>query len=248
MRQNAALHRPTSVDYLGGIKCILGSRDVERSLQGVGEHIYGPIRTDRDPAFFVNTGARARFGARAEMTDTAHASGTDRIAEVARRLDWSADRVVVNVQGDEPLLPPVLVSQVAGLLDDDPEAGMATLATPIVDRAEWDDPNVVKVVTDQRSRALYFSRASIPWPRDGSGAAGDAMRHVGLYAYRVRALKEFTAAEPCGLELQERLEQLRALWLGISIRVARAREIPPRGVDTEDDLIAVRRVIAQRSV
>ena len=98
--------------------------------------------------------ACARFGARAEMTDLAHASGTDRIAEVAGRLDWPDERVVVNVQGDEPLLPPVLVSQVAGLLDNDPEAGMATLATPIVDRTERDDPNVVKVVTDRRSRAL----------------------------------------------------------------------------------------------
>lgn len=189
--------------------------------------------------------ACARFGARAEMTDGGHASGTDRIAEVARRLDWPDERVVVNVQGDEPLLPPVLVSQVAGLLDDDPDAGMATLATPIVDRTERDDPNVVKVVSDRRSRALYFSRAPIPWPRDGSVKPGDAMRHVGLYAYRVGALKAFTAARPCGLELQERLEQLRALWLGISIHVAPACELPPRGVDTEDDLIAVRRAIAQ---
>ena len=191
--------------------------------------------------------ACARFGARAEMTDLAHASGTDRIAEVAGRLDWPDERVVVNVQGDEPLLPPVLVSQVAGLLDNDPEAGMATLATPIVDRTERDDPNVVKVVTDRRSRALYFSRAPIPWPRDGVVEAGDAMRHVGLYAYRVRALKDFTAAEPCGAELQERLEQLRALWLGISIRVAQAHEIPPRGVDTEEDLQIVCQVVAQRS-
>ena len=191
--------------------------------------------------------ACARFGARAEMTDGAHASGTDRIAEVARRLDWPDERVVVNVQGDEPLLPPVLVSQVAGLLDDDPQAGMATLATPIVDQVEWDDPNVVKVVTDQRSRALYFSRARIPWPRDGSAPVAHAMRHVGLYGYRVWALKAFTGANPCGLELQERLEQLRALWLGISIRVAQAHEIPPRGVDTEEDLQIVCQVVAQRS-
>ena len=188
-----------------------------------------------------------RFGARAEMTGSTHASGTDRIAEVARRLDWPDERVVVNVQGDEPLLPPVLVPQVAGLLDGDPEAGMATLATPIVDRAEWDDPNVVKVVTDRRFRALYFSRARIPWPRDVGGPVAHAMRHVGLYGYRVGALKAFTGAGPCGLELQERLEQLRALWLGIPIVVAQAREIPLRGVDTEDDLQAVRRALAQRS-
>lgn len=190
--------------------------------------------------------ACGRFGARAEMTDSSHASGTDRIAEVAGRLDWPDERVVVNVQGDEPLLPPVLVSQVAGLLDGDPGAGMATLATPIVDFAEWDDPNVVKVVADRRSRALYFSRARIPWPRGGEGPVANAMRHVGLYSYRVGALKAFTGAEPCGLELQERLEQLRALWLGIPIVVARACEIPPRGVDTEEDLHTVRRLMAQR--
>ena len=188
-----------------------------------------------------------RFGARTEMTDSTHASGTDRIAEVASRLDWPDERVVVNVQGDEPLLPPALVSQVAGLLDGDPEAGMATLATPIADLAEWDDPNVVKVVADRRSRALYFSRARIPWPRGGEAPIANAMRHVGLYGYRVRALKAFTAAAPCGLELQERLEQLRALWLGIPIVVAQACEIPPRGVDTEEDLHAVRRVLAQRA-
>ena len=191
--------------------------------------------------------ACGRFGARAEITDSAHASGTDRIGEVARRLDWPDERVVVNVQGDEPLLPPVLVSQVARLLDDDPEAGLATLATPIVDSAEWDDPNVVKVVTDRRYRALYFSRARIPWPRDSEGPVANAMRHVGLYGYRVRTLKAYTGAGPCGLELQERREQLRALWLGIPIHVAQAREIPPRGVDTEEDLQAVRRILAQRS-
>ena len=191
--------------------------------------------------------ACGRFGARAEMTDSTHASGTDRIAEVARRLGWPDERVVVNVQGDEPLLPPVLVSQVAGLLDGDPEAGLATLATPIRDRAEWDDPNVVKVVTDRCSRALYFSRARIPWPRDGEGSAANGMRHVGLYGYRVRALNAFTAAGPCGLELQERLEQLRALWLGIPIVVAQALEVPPRGVDTEEDLQAVCHTLAQRS-
>ena len=190
--------------------------------------------------------ACAQFGARAEMTSRTHASGTDRIAELARRFGWADDRVIVNVQGDEPLLPPALISQVAALLTGDPEAGMATLATPITDQAEWDDPNVVKVVADRHGRALYFSRARIPWPRDGSESTQHAMRHIGLYAYRVRALKAFAAAQPCGLELRERLEQLRALWLGMGIRVARAAEIPPRGVDTEEDLIAVRRALAQR--
>ena len=189
--------------------------------------------------------ACARFGARAELTAAAHLSGTDRIAELAQRFAWADDRVVVNVQGDEPLLPPALVWQVAGLLDADPRAGMATLATPIDRQTDWDDPNVVKVVTDRRARALYFSRAPIPWPRDGTAA--DALRHIGIYAYRVWALKQFTAAPPCGLERQERLEQLRALWLGLPVRVARACAIPPKGVDTEEDLQAVRRRLAEGS-
>lgn len=191
--------------------------------------------------------ACARFGVAAEMTSGTHASGTDRIAELARRRDWPDDRVVVNVQGDEPLLPPVLVSQVAGLLEDDPAAGIATLATPIAQAAEWGDPNVVKVVTDRHARALYFSRAPIPWSRDGMAAPAQAMRHIGLYAYRVRALRQLAAAGPCGLELQERLEQLRALWLGIGVRVARACAAPSRAVDTEEDLLAVRRALAARS-
>ncbi len=190
----------------------------------------------------------ARFGARAEMTSRSHTSGTDRIAELVGRFGWPDDRVVVNVQGDEPLLPPTLISQVGQLLEDDPGAGMATLATPILGSTEWDDPNVVKVVADRDGRAMYFSRARIPWPRDGADTPDHAMRHVGLYAYRVRALKAFTAEAPCGLELRERLEQLRALWLGIGIRVARAIEVPPRGVDTEEDLIAVRQALMRRRV
>ncbi len=185
--------------------------------------------------------ACARFGAQAEVTAASHPSGTDRVAEVARRRGWPDDRIVVNVQGDEPLLPPALVSQVAGLLQEDRQAALATLATPIVRRAEWDDPNVVKVVTDRRSRALYFSRAPIPWPREGAATSPDALRHIGIYAYRVGALRQLGETPPCALEQQERLEQLRALWLGLPIRVARARETPPRGVDTEADLIAVRR-------
>ena len=192
-------------------------------------------------------GACARFGAQAEMTAASHASGTDRVAEVARRLGWPDDRIVVNIQGDEPLLPPALVSQVAGLLHEDSRAALATLATPIVRHAELDDPNVVKVVTDRHSRALYFSRAPIPWPRDGAAAAPDALRHIGIYAYRVGALRQLTETRPCALEQQERLEQLRALWLGLPIRVAEACEWPPRGVDTEADLIAVRRRAGERS-
>jgi 3-deoxy-manno-octulosonate cytidylyltransferase (CMP-KDO synthetase) len=193
----------------------------------------------------VIAAARA-FGARAEMTKAAHASGTDRIAEVAAREGWDESEIVVNVQGDEPLLPPVLVRQVAELLDERATAGVATLATPIESLAEFLDPNVVKVTVARTGLALYFSRAPIPWPRDGAvrGLAsqtqfGGALRHLGLYAYRVGALKRLTAMPPSALEESEKLEQLRALDNGIAIAVGLARERPGPGVDTEEDLAAV---------
>ena len=186
------------------------------------------------------------FGARAEMTQATHASGTDRIAEVAAREGWDESEIVVNVQGDEPLLPPVLVRQVAELLGERATAGVATLATPIESLGEFLDPNVVKVTVARTGLALYFSRAPIPWPRDGAvrGLAsqtqfGGALRHLGLYAYRVGALKRLTAMPPSALEEGEKLEQLRALDNGIAIAVGLARERPGPGVDTEEDLAAV---------
>lgn len=186
------------------------------------------------------------FGARAEMTQASHASGTDRIAEVAAREGWDESETVVNVQGDEPLLPPVLVRQVAELLGERATAGVATLATPIESLAEFLDPNVVKVTVARTGLALYFSRAPIPWPRDGAvrGLAsqtqfGGALRHLGLYAYRVGVLKRLTAMPPSALEEGEKLEQLRALDNGIAIAVGLARERPGPGVDTEEDLAAV---------
>jgi 3-deoxy-manno-octulosonate cytidylyltransferase (CMP-KDO synthetase) len=181
------------------------------------------------------------FGAAVELTSANHESGTDRIAEVAERLEWADDQIVVNVQGDEPLLPPALISQVAVLLGQDPDAGVATLVTPVLSRDEWQDPNLARVIVDRNGRALYFSRAPIPWPRDGG--TPPALRHIGLYAYRVDALKQIAATSPCELEQVERLEQLRALWLGMKIVVAEACEVPPRGVDTEADLDAVRELL-----
>ena len=178
------------------------------------------------------------FNAPVELTAAQHGSGTDRIAEVAERLGWPDDQIVVNVQGDEPLLPPGLISQVAELLSQDPDAAIATLATPVRSRDEWQDPNLARVIVDRNGRALYFSRAPIPWPRDGG--TPPALRHIGLYAYRVGALKQIAATPPCELERLERLEQLRALWIGLKIIVAEACEVPPRGVDTEADLRAVR--------
>lgn len=188
--------------------------------------------------------ACTQFGARAELTRTDHQSGTDRIAELAERFEWPDDRIVVNVQGDEPLLPPALVTQVADLLEGDADAAMGTLVTPIASSEDWDDPNVVKVVVNRDGRALYFSRAPIPWPRDGG--APDGLRHVGIYAYRVRVLKALSVTPPCPPEVEEQLEQLRALWLGFSIRVAIACEEPPSGVDTEQDLQSVRRQLARK--
>ena len=179
----------------------------------------------------------AEAGADVEMTDAAHPSGTDRIAEVAARRGWAADSIVVNVQGDEPFLPPALISQAAGLLERDRGAAIATLATPIATEREFRDPNVVKVVAARDGRALYFSRAPIPRDRDsGAPAPPGARRHLGIYAYRVEALRRLAQSPPSPLEQAERLEQLRALELGLAIAVADASEVPGPGIDTAEDL------------
>jgi 3-deoxy-manno-octulosonate cytidylyltransferase (CMP-KDO synthetase) len=181
------------------------------------------------------------FGARVEMTSAEHASGTDRIAELARRFEWHDDQIVVNVQGDEPLISPICIAQTARLLGWHPQATIATLTAPLTSEAEFRDPNFVKVVTDKDGWALYFSRAPIPWPRDGGTPA--VHRHVGLYAYRSAGLKAISAAPPCTLEQVEKLEQLRALWLGYRIVVATATEPPSPHVDTEEDLVNIRRLL-----
>jgi 3-deoxy-manno-octulosonate cytidylyltransferase (CMP-KDO synthetase) len=182
------------------------------------------------------------FGAEVIMTAATHASGTDRIAEVARKQGWDPADIIVNVQGDEPLIPPVLIGQVAGLLEQHPQADIATLATPIESLEEFLNPNAVKVVTDGQGRALYFSRAPIPWNRDGAPAGlpsqrvfAGARRHVGIYGYRVGALLRVAALEPTTLEQTERLEQLRALENGLEIRVADAAERPGPDVNTAED-------------
>jgi 3-deoxy-manno-octulosonate cytidylyltransferase (CMP-KDO synthetase) len=179
----------------------------------------------------------------AVMTDAALPSGTDRVAVVARRQGWDDGTIVVNVQGDEPFVPPRLIDQVAGLLASDPLAAIATLATPIESLHDFLDPNVVKVVFAADGAALYFSRAPIPWSRDGAiaglGSQTDfsgALRHVGLYAYRVGALKRITAMAPSTYEQAEKLEQLRALQAGLRITVALCAEPPGPGIDTDADL------------
>ena len=191
------------------------------------------------------------FGAAVELTDPSHSSGTDRLAEVARLRRWGEAEIVVNVQGDEPLLPPANIVQVAALLAAEPSAALATLATPLVALHELLDPDVVKVVCDARGFAIYFSRAPIPWCRDGARAGlasqtrcDGALRHIGLYAYRVATLKRIAALPPAELEQCERLEQLRALANGLAIAVAVATEVPGPGVDTEADLAAVRCLLA----
>lgn len=180
-------------------------------------------------------------GVRAVMTGAEHASGTDRVAEAARALELAPEAIVVNLQGDEPLVPPVLVREVAERLAASPEASMATACHPLTDQAELANPNVVKVVLDARGFALYFSRARIPYPRASGGAW---YRHAGIYAMRAAFLAEFTRLAPSPLERTESLEQLRALWHGRRIAVAVwPGEIPP-GVDTPEDLDTVRRMPA----
>lgn len=193
----------------------------------------------------VATAARG-WGGDVAMTSATHASGTDRIAEVARSRGWAADDIVVNLQGDEPLMPPSLVEQVAQTLSADADADIATLSAPLGTPAELGDPNVVKVVCDGAGRALYFSRAPIPWDRDGTNLGGEARRHVGLYAYRVAALKLLSQLPAGRLESIEKLEQLRALENGLTIRVAPAREPPGQDVNTAEDLERVSRVIMAR--
>ncbi|HUW97724.1 MAG TPA: 3-deoxy-manno-octulosonate cytidylyltransferase [Acidiferrobacter sp.] len=169
------------------------------------------------------------------MTRATHVSGTDRLAEAVRTLGLKEDDIVVNLQGDEPLMPPELLAEVADCLVCHPDFAMATAAHPLADDQQFQNPHVVKVVCDQQGRALYFSRAPIPWPRL-QPLPGGPLRHIGLYAYRVGFLRLFSSWEPCPLELCEGLEQLRALEHGAMIGVVRTDRTPGPGVDTEADL------------
>jgi 3-deoxy-manno-octulosonate cytidylyltransferase (CMP-KDO synthetase) len=195
--------------------------------------------------------AAREFGAEARLTAPTHASGTDRIAEVARQERWSDADIVVNVQGDEPLMPEALIDQVAQLLASGADAELATLAVALESVTALLDPNVVKVVTDRQQRALYFSRAPIPWSRSGAPAGlvsqtrfQGARRHLGIYAYRVAALRRLSELAPSALEQLEQLEQLRALEHGMTIRVADAVVAPGADVNTAADLAAVQALLA----
>ncbi|WP_394515451.1 3-deoxy-manno-octulosonate cytidylyltransferase [Pantoea sp. SGAir0215] len=178
------------------------------------------------------------------MTRADHHSGTERLAEVIEKYQFADDQIIVNVQGDEPMIPADIVHQVATNLAQ-ADAGMATLAVPITDAEEAFNPNAVKVVMDARGYALYFSRATIPWERERYAQSreqiGDTLlRHIGIYAYRAGFIRRYISWEPCPLEQIELLEQLRVLWYGEKIHVAVAKTIPGVGVDTPEDLTRVR--------
>ena len=182
--------------------------------------------------------AAEQFGATACMTGEHHRSGTERIAEVADTLGWGDGQIVVNLQGDEPSMPPQLINQCAELLDD-ASADIATLASPLLHERDFDDPNVVKVVRDQQGHAIYFSRAAVPHPREEehrATAIAAALHHHGIYAYRCGVLRKLVKADPVDIEICEQLEQLRAMSLGMTIAVGVPTVRPGTGVDTADDL------------
>jgi 3-deoxy-manno-octulosonate cytidylyltransferase (CMP-KDO synthetase) len=194
--------------------------------------------------------ACTQHGVRSLLTRTDHASGSDRLAEACDLLGLADETLVVNVQGDEPLIEPALIDACAQLLAARPDCVMSTAAHPIDDVADLLNPNVVKLVTDAADRALYFSRAPLPWWRDGNAQGVThlpqpaPLRHVGLYAYRAAFLRRFPLLEASPLEQIEALEQLRVLWHGERIAVHRAAQAPAAGVDTPEDLERVRRLLA----
>lgn len=193
----------------------------------------------------------SQFGADVCMTSTNHRSGTDRLAEVAKLRGFADEEIVINVQGDEPCLPALLINQVAADLAEYPQADMASLYSRIQEQKQVFDPNVVKVVMDAQGYALYFSRAPIPWMRDHFNQETALpkelphYRHIGLYGYRAAFLKYYADMTPCSIETEESLEQLRALFHGKKIHMSEALISPGHGIDTETDLIEVRQLFAQ---
>lgn len=217
----------------------------ERALRSGAEEVL--VATDDAR---IEAAARA-LGAEVVMTSAAHPSGTDRLQEVARLKGWADDVIVVNVQGDEPLIPPAVIDQVAANLARAHEADIATLAEPLHDSAQLFNPNVVKLVRDANGHALYFSRAPMPWARDDFArdrsrlpASDLFLRHLGIYAYRVGFLHAYVGWPPAALEQMEALEQLRALYHGVKIHVDVAAVSLPPGVDTAEDLERVRALVA----
>ena len=215
----------------------------ERALEAGGE-----VFVATDDARIVE--AVKGLAVKALMTRQDHASGTDRITEVADIEGWSDDTLVVNLQGDEPLMQPILIQQLAEALHDDPAASVATLGAPIKDAQEVFDPNAVKVVTNHCGHALYFSRAAIPWHRDQFRdsqetlpSTGTWLRHIGIYAYRAGFLRRYVRWPQSELERIEALEQLRILWEGEKIKVMTVAKPPHAGVDTPEDLERVSKIL-----
>jgi len=187
--------------------------------------------------------AAESFSAECILTSSTHRSGTDRLAEVANTLEFSDEQIIVNLQGDEPFMPPANISQCADLLAES-TANIGTLASPMESMEAFGNPNVVKVVVDRDDNAIYFGRARIPFPRDerrADAAHQAALHHHGIYSYRNKDLQTIVQAEPAVIEQVEQLEQLRALWLGMTIRVAVPQEKPGPGIDTEEDLAEARK-------
>ncbi|MEH8216250.1 3-deoxy-manno-octulosonate cytidylyltransferase [Aeromonas veronii] len=216
---------------------------VEKALQSGADRVIVATDDERVQQALQNTGVEVC------MTSPDHQSGTERLAEVCRHYGFAADTIIVNVQGDEPLIPPAIIRQVADNLAA-ATAPMATLSVPIQDAEEAFNPNAVKVVTDKDGYALYFSRASIPWDRDRFAKSHEQIgdhyqRHIGIYAYRAGFIQRYVDWAPSVLEQVEALEQLRVLWYGEKIHVAQALEAPPVGVDTQADLEKVRAFLAQ---
>ncbi|MES2370283.1 MAG: 3-deoxy-manno-octulosonate cytidylyltransferase [Pseudomonadota bacterium] len=223
---------------IGGRPMVLHA--LERALQAGAESVV--VATDDVRVLQAVEAA----GHQALMTSPAHQSGTERLLEVAETLGWPDGTLVVNVQGDEPLIDPALIREAARQLVLHDDAVMATLAHPIHDHADFINPNVVKVVADEAGYALYFSRAPIPWPRDAFASQQPmphefgALRHIGLYAYRVGFLRTYASLASSPLERYEMLEQLRVLWHGYRISLGVTPIAPAPGVDTQEDLARVR--------
>jgi len=219
----------------------------ERAVESGAEEIV--IATDDERIADAADG----FGAEVCITDPRHRSGTERIEEVVRKEGWGDQAIVVNLQGDEPCMPASLITQVAGDMEGHPKADVTTLAAPIETKRQLFDPHVVKVVTDGKGYALYFSRAPIPWHRDEFlnqndelPAGVEFLRHIGLYAYRAGFLNRYISWPVSPLERAESLEQLRVLWHGDSIHVSEATVIPGHGVDTQEDLWHAEQLVSGR--
>ena len=212
------------------------------------QHVYEAARASLAERIIIATdderirNSAMAVGAEVILTSSHHNSGTDRLAEVVAFMNESDDSIIVNLQGDEIGMPASLLDQVASALHANPDRSMATLCAPITDTADYNNPNIVKVVFDNRNTAMYFSRSPLPWSKQGDVPAG-AYRHIGLYAYRCGFLKKFSATPVCQLERSESLEQLRALFHGMKIHVEVACDHPGIGIDTPEDLEKARNLI-----